>query len=67
MYVCYKNKTRLVFLIRLLLAPTFDMLVLLDLLHDGVPLRLVSDPQVLFERLLVNDVVAEEVKIIVPD
>ena len=43
------------------------MFVLLDNLHDGVPLHLVCDPQVVFERLLVNDVVAEEVKIIVPD
>ena len=57
----------LVILSRLLLALTFDMFVLLDILHDGVPLRLVCDPQVVFERLLVNDVVAEEVKIIVPD
>ena len=42
------------------------MFVLHDLLHDGVPLRLVGDPQVVIERLLVDDVVAEEVKIIVP-
>ena len=67
MYACYKNKTRLVFLSRLLLALTFDMFVLPDLLHDGVPLRLVCDPQVVFERLLVNDVVTEEVEVIIPN
>ena len=43
------------------------MFVLLDLLHDGVPLRLVGDPQVVFERLLVNDVVTEEVEVIIPN
>ena len=43
------------------------MFVLHDLLHDGVPLRLVGDPQVVFERLLVNDVVAEEVEVIIPN
>ena len=43
------------------------MFVLLDLLHDGVPRRFVGDRQFDLERLPVDDVVAEEVEIIVPD
>ena len=45
---------------------TFDMSVPLDLLHDGVPLSLVGDAQVVLERLSVDDVVAEEVEVVVP-
>ena len=43
------------------------MFVLPDLLHEGVPLRLVGDLKIVVERLIINDVVTEEVEVIIPN